>query len=144
MVSEGGSPHLGDRQPSGGDHQRVTGEIPLWAIEGKAAVVPRSDLADIGIAAQYHAPLFAFVYQRVSDRFGPLIAEHLPGGFFVPGEAVGFQQRQNIPGGEAGQGAFYEVGVGAQEVFWRGFQMGNVAAATAGDEDFFTGFGGFL
>jgi hypothetical protein len=62
----------------------------------------------------------------------------------VVGDAVLLDQRDKVMRGEAGEGGPGEVGVGREEVLRRGVDVGEVAAAAAGDEDLFAGAVGVL
>ncbi len=69
-------------------------------------------------------------------------AEELAEGFFVPGDVVLLDEGEEVEGGVAGEGGLGEVRVGGEEVFGAGVEVGEVAAASAGDEDFLAGRGG--
>ena len=47
-----------------------------------------------------------------------------------------FEQVEEIRGSEAGQGGFGEVRIGGEEVVGSGVQVGEIAAASSGDENF--------
>ena len=70
---------------------------------------------------------------------GGAVAEELAEGFFVVGDAVLLDQGDEVVRGVAGEGGLGEVGVGGEEVFRRGMEVGEVAAAAAGDEDLLAG-----
>ena len=55
------------------------------------------------------------------------------------GDAVLFDERDEVLRGVAGEGGLGEVGVGGEEVFRAGVEVGEVAAASAGDEDLLAG-----
>ena len=48
-----------------------------------------------------------------------------------------FDESKEIGGSEAGKRGFGEVRIGRNKVFRLGVNVGEIAAATAGDEDFF-------
>jgi len=54
----------------------------------------------------------------------------------VVGDAVFFYQSDEIGGCVAGQGGFGEVGIGGKKILRLTVGVGEVAAASAGDEDF--------
>ena len=90
--------------------------------------------ADIGALAQEH----------VEDVVGGTVAEELAEGFFVIRDAVLFNQGDEVLRGEAGERGLGEVGVGGEEVFRLGVDVGEVAATAAGDENLFAGAVGVL
>jgi len=55
----------------------------------------------------------------------------------VVGDAMLFEECKKIGGRVTREGGFCEVGIGGQEIFRGGMEIGEVAAASAGDEDFF-------
>ena len=55
-----------------------------------------------------------------------------------------FDESDEIRGSEAGESGFGEMRIGGEEIFRRGVDVGEVAAATAGDEDFFADAVGVL
>ena len=70
---------------------------------------------------------------------GGAVAEELAEGFLVVGDAVLLDQGDEVGGRVAGERGLGEVGVGGEEVIGAGVEVGEVAAASAGDEDFFAG-----
>ncbi len=72
----------------------------------------------------------------VTICLGGAVAERVGRGFFhVPGDAVLFDEGDDVGGGVAGERGFGEVRVGGEKVFGAGVDVGEVAAASAGDED---------
>ena len=82
--------------------------------------------------------------EHVEDVVGGAVAEELAEGFFVPGDAVFFDEGEEVLRGEAGERGFGKVRVGGEEVFRAGVEVGEVASPAAGDEDFFAGAVGVL
>ena len=70
---------------------------------------------------------------------GGAVAEELAEGLLVIGDAVLLDQSDDVCGSEAGERGFGEVRVGGEEVFGAAVDVGEVAAAAAGDEDLFAG-----
>jgi hypothetical protein len=62
----------------------------------------------------------------------------------VVGDAVFFDEGDDVGGGVAGEGGLGEVGIGGEEVLCAAVDVGEVAAASAGDEDLFAGFFGVV
>ena len=86
---------------------------------------------------------FAFEQSR-RCRWAESVAEELAEGFLVVGDAVLFDERDEVGGGVAGEGGLGEVRVGGEEVFGAGADVGEVAAAAAGDEDLVAGLVGVV
>ena len=57
----------------------------------------------------------------------------------MPGNAVCFDQRDEVLRSETGEDGLGEVGVGGKKVFRGGVAISKVAAAPAGDEDLLAG-----
>jgi hypothetical protein len=81
----------------------------------------------------------ALAQQQVEDVVGGAVAEELAEGLLVVGDAVLLDQGEEVLRGVAGERGLGEVRVGGEEVFRRGVEVGEVAAASAGDEDFLAG-----
>src|SRR5713226_6478858 len=64
-----------------------------------------------------------------------MVAEELPERFFVIGNAMLFDQRDEIRGRVAGQRGFREVFVGGNEIFRLAMNVGEITAPSAGDEN---------
>jgi hypothetical protein len=75
---------------------------------------------------------------------GGIVAEELAESFFVIRNAMLFDEGDEVGGRVAGEGGFCEVRICGKEVVWLGVNIGEVAAASAGDEDFFADFLGAL
>jgi hypothetical protein len=65
-------------------------------------------------------------------------------GLFVVGNSVFLDQRDEIGWGVTGEGGLGEMRIFGEEVFGLGVKIREVAAAAAGDEDFFADFFGTL
>ena len=87
--------------------------------------------ADVGVGA--------LASSRVRMSLGGAVAEELAEGLLVLGDVVFFDQGEEVRRGEAGERGLGEVGVGGEEVFGAGVEVGEVAAAAAGDEDLLAG-----
>jgi hypothetical protein len=73
-----------------------------------------------------------------------MVAEELAEGFFVVGDSVFFDQRDEVRGCVTSQGGLGEVRIFGKEVFRLAVKIREVAAAAAGDENFFADFFGAL
>ena len=88
--------------------------------------------------------LGALAQEQVEDVLGGAVAEELAEVLLVPGDVVGFNQGEEVLRGVAGERGAGEVGVGGEEVFRAGVEVGEVAAASAGDEDLLAGLVGVV
>ncbi len=86
----------------------------------------------------------AFGEQQVEDVVGGAVSEKLAKGLFVPGDAVLFDEGEEVLRGEAGERGLCEVKIGGEEVFRAGVEVGEVATASPGDEDLLAGTVGVL
>jgi len=66
-----------------------------------------------------------------------MVAEELAERFLVIGDAMFVDESEKIVGSETGEGGFCEMRIGGDEIFGSGVKVGEVAAASAGNEDFF-------
>jgi hypothetical protein len=62
----------------------------------------------------------------------------------VPGDAMFIDESEKVVGGETGESGFGEVGIGGEEILRRGMSVGEIAPASAGDEDFLANAVGML
>ena len=83
------------------------------------------------------AGLSALLFQHGNNVAGRPVAKELSQRLLVPGDVVFFYQLQEIRRGVAGQRGLGEVRVRGEEVFRRGVQVGEVAAAPTRDQDLF-------
>ena len=70
------------------------------------------------------------------------IAKKLAESFFVIGDAVLFNERDEVRGSEAGEGGFGEVRIGGDEIFRAAMDVCEIAAAASGDKDFLADLAG--
>jgi hypothetical protein len=91
---------------------------------------------DSAVEKSLHAGGAAFRFQHVRDDFRGVIAEKLAQRLLVVGDVVFFNQRDEIGGRVAGEGGFRKVIVCGDEVFRPAMEVSEIAAASAGDQDF--------
>ena len=84
---------------------------------------------------------FAFGEQHVEDLTGGVIAEELAERFLVPLDSVALDEFEEVLWLVEGERGFCEVRVCGDEVFRAAVDIGEVASAAAGDEDFAAGLG---
>ena len=77
-----------------------------------------------------------FSQEHVGDFGGGVVAEELAKSFLVVSDAMSFDESEKISRRETGEGGFGEVRIGGDEVFRGGVNVGEIATAPAGDEDF--------
>ncbi len=134
LVAIGSRPQLGHGEATGGHHQRLALDAADAGGHGKAALQPAHRL-NVGTQPQLHLTLVALIQQHAHDLFGTVVAEQLAVIPLVVGDVMAHHQIDEVPLGVLGQGGLDEVGVGAQVVGWLHIEVGEVAAATATDED---------
>lgn len=134
VVAEGSGAHLGDGEASCGNNENRRTELRGIGAEKKFGGV--ADFGDARVEKNLNAGDLAFGCEQVGDIGGGAIAEELAERFFVVGNVVLFDEREKIAGRVASQGGLGEMGVRGKEVFWVGVEVGEIAAASAGDEDF--------
>jgi hypothetical protein len=78
----------------------------------------------------------AFGFQHVGDIAGGAVAEKLAESFFVVRNGMAFDEGDEIRGGVARQRRFGEMGIGGDKIFRAAMKISEIAAASAGDEDF--------
>ncbi len=81
----------------------------------------------------------ALAEEHVEDVVGRAVAEELSEGLLVIRDAVFFDQGDEVMRGVTGERGLGEVGVGGEEVFGRGVEIGEIASTSAGDKDLFSG-----
>ena len=110
--------------------------------------------APSGALAQYIAYLHgvapvnvsfgAFGTQHLDDLCAAFIAKQLALVFLMPGNVMRFHQREKVLRPVALEYRTHEMRIGADEVFRRGVEIGEIAAATTGDADFLANFLGVI
>ena len=142
-VTECGGAHGGNRQATGGDHQGFTGEI-AGADAQAVAAVDFGNAVDRCFHSHFCSCPLAFGQQHVEDILGAVLAEQLARGFFLMLNAVPVYQFQKILGRVALECGNAVVRVVRQEVGGRAVQVGEVAAAATGHQDFLARFVGVV
>ena len=111
----------------------------MEAAGGCGGFSPTTDGGDLDVAADVYFRFAAFFFEHGDDLLRGAIAEELAESFFVVLDAMLFDEGDEVFWREASEGGFGKVRVRAEEVFGFGADVGEVAAAAAGDEDFFAG-----
>ncbi len=137
LIAIGSGPQLGHGEASGGHHQRLALDAADAGGHGKPALQSAHRL-NLGPQSQLHLALVALIQQHTHDLFGAVITEQLAVVSLVIGDVVAHHQIDKIPLGVLGQGGFDEVGIAAQVIGWLHIEVGEVAAATATDQDLLT------
>jgi hypothetical protein len=84
----------------------------------------------------------AFGFEHANDLSGGMVAEKLAERFFVVGDAMFFDEGNEIGWGITRKGGFGEVWVGGEKIFRLAMDVREVAAPASGDEDFLAYFFG--
>jgi hypothetical protein len=137
FITEGGGTHLGYGEAAGGDDQPGATKLGMGGADEKVSGEASGalDFGDPLREEEAHAGRAALLLQHVHDLRGGTVAEELPQRLLVIGDAVLFDQRNEVRGGIAGQGRPGEVWIGGEEVFRGAVKIGEVAAASTGDQD---------
>ncbi|EGF30320.1 hypothetical protein IMCC9480_1706 [Oxalobacteraceae bacterium IMCC9480] len=128
--------YLGDRQSAGSDHDAGSFDHAGTGIDDKTALA-LADAMDLARHAPTDLTDITFGLKHRNDVFGRVIAEQLALVLFVITNPVALDQAQKILRRIARQRAFAKMRVLRQEIGRAGLQVGEVAAAAAGDTDFF-------
>ena len=120
-----------------------------WVSKVPAVVSRRNDVSRVRERTRWPSRVVdvgfgALALEHGDDGLGGVVAEELAEGFFVVGDAVLFDEGDDVGWGVAGECGLCEVGVLGEEVFGATVDVGEVAASAAGDEDFFAGFFGVV
>jgi len=83
------------------------------------------------------AGLAAFGFEHGGDLCGGIVAEELTESFFVESNAMLADESDEVGGCVAGERGAGEVGIFGDKIVGGAVEVGEVAAASAGDEDFF-------
>src|ERR1017187_5178065 len=157
-VAEWRGAHFRNRQPAGGDHQGRAFECPARSLHGEPGadrgcgatrcLAGAGSFHDEAGARRHgnprhyargqdaHARCGAFRLQHGDDIAGGTVAEQLPEGLLVEGDAVALHHPEKIARREPGERGLGEVRVAREEVIRRGVPVGEIAAPATGDEDF--------
>ncbi len=129
-----GSAQLGHGETAGRHHQRVAADLTLAGRQHKALVL-FADGEHFGLELQGHPGPVALGEQHIDDILGALEAEQLPQSALVIVDPVAIHQIDEILLGVAGQRRLAEVGILRQVGVSARLVVGEVATATATDED---------
>ena len=143
VVAEGCGAHLGDGEAAGGDDEGLRADGALIGLDLETAscrivsCALLGDGEDVGGKLDAGVGFGALAEEHVEDVVGGSVAEELAEGFLVIGDTVLFYQGDEVLRVVASEGGLGEVGVGGEEVFRPGVDIGEVASASSGDEDLF-------
>ena len=142
IMGKAGGAHLGDRQAAGRHDNGLGSEIVAVGLDAES--VATVDRGDPAAEPQINPGGLAFGQQHGDDLVRRTVAEQLPEGLLVIGDAVFLDQGDEILRGIAGQRRAAEMGIARQEAFRRAAQVGEVAAAAAGNDDLLARFVGMI
>jgi hypothetical protein len=134
VVAEGGGAHFGDGEPASGDDQDRSAK--LGGFGAKDEFRGTLNFGDTGVNEDLDPGSAALGFEEVDDVRGGIVAEKLAVRFFVVGDAMLFEESDEIRGSEPGESRFGEVRIRREKIFGSGVEIGEVAATTAGNEDF--------
>src|ERR1700721_1105272 len=101
-----------------------------------------ANFLDCGVEENVDVGGAAIGFEHVGDIAGRAVAEKLAQSFFVVRNRMALNQGDEVGGCVAGQSGFSKVGIRGDEVFGAAMKIGEIAAAAAGDGDFFSCTGG--
>jgi hypothetical protein len=87
------------------------------------------DFLDFFVEEDFDAGFAAFGGKHADDFLGE--------SFFMIGDVVLFNERDEVRRSETGESGFGEVRIGGDEIFGAAMNVGEIAAAASGDENFF-------
>lgn len=134
IVPEGSGAHFGDGE-SAGSHDE-SGSAVLRGFGARHKFSGALHFADFAVEEDFYASSFAFYFEQVRDFAGGAVAEELAEGFLVVGDAMFFDERDEVRRRVAGQRGFGEVRIGRDEVFRLAMNIREVAAPAAGNKNF--------
>lgn len=134
VVAEGSSADFGNGEAAGGDDEN--GCTKFGGVGAKDEFGGALDFRDAGVEEDLDFGGATFGFEESSDVCGGTIAEKLAERFFVVGDAVLFDEGDEIGGSVAGQGGFGKVRICGMKIFGGGVKVGEIAAASTGNEDF--------
>ena len=133
VIRETGGAKLGDRQPARREHKarRPRRLIAEGDMEETVAVLDGRGLAERGLDAAG----LAFGQQHSDDLLRRSVAEQLAERLFVPGDPVPVDQSDEVRRFEPPQGRLGEMRIGRQEIRGRRANVGEIASASARNQD---------
>jgi hypothetical protein len=134
VVAEGRGAHFGDGEPASGDDE--DGGAKLGGLRAKDEFRGTLNFGDTGANEDLDLGGAALGLEEVDDVRGGIVAEKLAERFFAVGDAMLFDESDEIRGGEPGESRFGEVRIRREKIFGSSMEIGEVAATTAGNKDF--------
>jgi hypothetical protein len=133
LVAKRSSAHLRNGQAPGGDDQGAPGENAAVGLEMETVVVGNFRTARVGMDRDPGGG--ALLLQHGNNVAGRAVAKELAQRLLVPGNLVLLHQLEEIGRGVAGKRGLGKMRIRREEVFSGGVQVGEVAAASTGDQD---------
>ena len=135
VVTEGSGADFRNGEAAGSDDQ--DGGAKFGGVRAQDEFGGALDFGDAGVEEDLDFGGAAFGFEERSDVGGGTITEKLAECFFMVRDVVLFDECQEIGRSVTGQRGFGEMWIGGMKVFGGGVDIGEVAAASTGDEDFF-------
>lgn len=142
VVAERGGAHFGDGEAASSDDE--DGGAKFGGLGAKDEFSGTLNFGDTGVNEDLDLGSAALGFEEVDNVGGGIVAEELAERFFVVGDAMLFDESDEIRGSEPGESRFGEVRIRGEKIFGSGVEIGEVAATTAGNEDFFADAVGVL
>jgi hypothetical protein len=135
VVAERGGAHFGDGEAAGSNDEN--GRAKFFGAGAEDKFGGALNFRNAGVDEDLDLGGAAFGFEKIGDFGGRVVAEKLAERFFVKGDAMLLDESEEIGGSEAGESGFRKAGIFGEEILGRGVKIGEIAAATAGDQDFF-------
>ena len=142
LIAKPGSTHLGNGLSARRHHQTFSDKYPL--VGGQLKARPASHRTDSAAQPQLGPSLGHIAGQHRDNLASTAITKQLPQGFFVPGNPRPIQTRDEIRRGEPAERGKCKARVLRQEPFGGGRKIGEIAAPTARNANFFARGGGVI
>jgi len=136
IVPQSGGANFGDGEPAGGHEESRRGENGILRGNEKCGQASLALYAlDLHIQKEPNVSHSTFGEQHVHDLLRRSVAEELAEGLLVVSDAMTLNQGNEVRRRVAGERRFGKMPIGGEEVVRASVNIGEIAAASAGDED---------
>jgi len=132
-IGEVGCAHLWDGEAAGSNDERLRAVVCCCGLNDKA--IGMANRCDLLIEEDANAGGAAFCFEHGDDVASGAVAEELAEGLLVIGNAMPLDECDEIARCVAGERGAGEVRIGGEETVRGAVDVGEIAAAAAGDED---------
>src|SRR5690242_18457461 len=136
VVGEAARAQLGNRKPAGRDHQRRPDKPATFGLDTETVGAINGGYSITG--PQIDGGRGTFREQHRQNLAGGAVAEELAQGFFVIADAMPLDHRDKVAFGVAAQRRPAKIRVSGEKALGCDLEIGEIAAAAAGDQNFFS------